>query len=196
MTAVPFTASFLEHLRFTLAEMGYGEDVTWSEKAGPPATADDLASEAIFVICNSGMKNTVARGIYERVMAALRSGNSASTQFGHKGKAKAIDSLWRHRADHFSFFNLLKTDQQRLDWCGALPWIGEITKYHLAKNFGVDVAKPDVHLQRLADLHGETVQGLCDRLAAGSGLKARTVDVILWRACAAGVISSRTGELL
>jgi hypothetical protein len=76
-----------------------------------------------------------------------------------------------------------------------MPWIGPTTKYHLAKNFGVDVAKPDVHLQRLADLEGVTAQALCERLAETSPYHTRTVDLLLWRACVEGIVDSRTGDL-
>lgn len=170
-------------------------DYEWSEGICPPTDADELAREVIFVVCNSGMKNTVARPIFERVMTALDYGKSASTVFGHKGKTAAIDRVWEARFGLLGEFLALASDDARLAWCERLPWIGGITKFHLAKNLGVDCAKPDVHLQRLADLHGETVDGLCGRLAGEIGWRKATVDVILWRACALGVINSRTGEV-
>lgn len=171
------------------------DDIKWSENCGPPETADEFAREAIFVICNSGMKNTVAQRIYYRVEQELADGGDAFEVFKHPGKARAINTIWRDRFKLYEVFMALDTDELRLSFCASLPWIGDITKYHLAKNFGVDVAKPDVHLQRLADHAGETVQGLCERLAAGTPYKARTVDVLLWRACATGVIDSRSGRV-
>ena len=167
-------------------------DIEWSEVIAPPADADDFGGEAIFVICNSGMKNTVAREIFKRVMAALGAAQSASTAFRHPGKSAAIDTIWRDRAALYAAY---MAADDKLAACEALPWIGGITKYHLAKNFGADVAKPDVHLQRLADQHGCTPQALCDRLAAETGYRAATIDTVLWRACAEGVIDSRTGAL-
>lgn len=180
--------------RAIVAELGdiALDDIEWSEGLSEPQAAADFASEAIFVICNSGMKNTVARGIYKRVMEAIDRGDSASTAFGHVGKAAAIDTIWRDR--HTLFGRYLVADD-KVEFCASLPWIGNITKYHLAKNFGANVAKPDVHLQRLADREGTTAQALCERLAAATGYRAATVDVVLWRACANGVINSRTGEM-
>ena len=176
-----------------LQEAGYAEaDIRWSETCGPPADATVFAREAIFVICNSGMKNTVAQGIYNRVRRALEQGASASTVFGHRGKTAAIDELWTHRERYLQAY---LAAEDKLAYCGSLPWIGEITKYHLAKNFGLQVSKPDVHLQRLADREGCTPQDLCERLSRESGYKVATVDVLLWRACALGVIDSRTGEV-
>jgi hypothetical protein len=71
-----------------------------------------------------------------------------------------------------------------------LAWIGPITKFHLAKNFGGNFAKPDVHLNRLAEAEGTTAQELYDRLAEESGYRAATIDLILWRACADKIIHS------
>ena len=69
------------------------------------------------------------------------------------------------------------------------------TKYHLAKNCGADVAKPDVHLQRLAEAHGTTVHDLCADLASRTGYRIATIDLVLWRACANGVLDARTARL-
>lgn len=167
-------------------------DIAWAESLGPPATPEEFATEAIFVICNSGMRFTVARGIFERVMPALRAGASARTAFGHPGKSAGIDRIWTGRAGlHAGYV----AAADKLAFIADLPWVGGITKYHLAKNFGLDLAKPDVHLQRLADLHGVAPQALCERLAAGSGYRVATVDTLLWRACATAVLCSRTGRL-
>ena len=167
---------------------GYGGDVDWAENACEPVDADEFAREAIFVICNSGMRFAVAQGIFNRVMVALESGSTADTVFGHKGKCGAIDHIWAERG---SLFDKYRAAPDKLAFCESLPWIGCITKYHLAKNFGADVAKPDVHLQRLAEHEGTTPQKLCADLAAATGFRVNTVDVVLWRACAIGVINSR-----
>jgi hypothetical protein len=190
------SAAHFEEIVGRLHAAGFAEDdIAWSEGCSAPKDAEDFASEAIFVICNSGMKNTVARRIYEKVMAALHRGDSARTAFGHPGKGDAIDNIWAERETWLWRFQRCETDAERLDVCASMPWIGPTTKYHLAKNFGVDVAKPDVHLQRLADLEGVTAQELCERLREGSPYRyVRTVDLLLWRACATGIIDSRTGD--
>lgn len=168
------------------------EDIRWAESIEPPSTPLAFALETIFVICNSGMKNTVARGIYERVTQALREGAPVANVFGHPGKAAAIETIWTARYELYGGY-LASTD--KLAFLESLPWIGGITKYHLAKNFGLQFAKPDVHLQRLADREGCTAQLLCEQLAAATGFKVATIDTVLWRACANGVLNSRTGEL-
>jgi hypothetical protein len=118
----------------------------------------------------------------------LLEGRSARDAFGHPGKSAAIDTVWRGRAALLADY-LASAD--KLAWIAALPWIGGITKYHVAKNFGLDVVKPDVHLARLAKRYGTDPQSLCERIAAESGYRVATVDTLLWRACATGVIDSR-----
>lgn len=175
-------------IRQAVWDAGYGDDLEWQEAVTEPTTADEFARAAIFVICNSGMKHTVAQGIFRRVMAALDIGKSAHTAFGHKGKATAIDDIWARRQPLLWQF---RAYADKLAFCESLPWIGAITKYHLAKNLGVDVAKPDVHLQRLANANGCTVEGLCRQIAEREGLRVASVDVVLWRACAIGLINTR-----
>jgi hypothetical protein len=177
----------------TMIAAGWEDDIAWAEDLGPPSDAIEFAREVIFVICNSGMKNTVARGIFDRVMAAVERGESAGTAFGHKGKAAAIDDVWAARDILLIGFLANRTDDERLAWLATVPWIGHITKYHLAKNFGMQVAKPDVHLQRLADTFQTSPQALCEDLAARTGYKIATIDTLLWRGAANGILDTRTG---
>jgi hypothetical protein len=63
-----------------------------------------------------------------------------------------------------------------------LPFIGPITVFHLAKNLGFNIAKPDRHLVRLAASCGfGSAFELCDDLAARNNQEAKVVDLILWR---------------
>lgn len=176
-----------------LCDLGFGEsDVEWSENCGPPETAEQFALETAFVICNSGMQNRIAAVIFDKVRNAVLSGGSATDVFGHEGKAAAIDRIWRDREELMRGY-LEAVD--KVGFCRTLPWIGGITCYHLAKNFGAPVAKPDVHLQRLAARHGTDAQTLCETIGSRNGFSAATVDVVLWRACAERILDPRTSEI-
>lgn len=179
-----------DDVRRIVADLGdvARDDIEWSENVTAPDNADDFAREAIWVICCSGMKFDVARLIEGRVTKALEVGAPVRAVFGHDGKAAAMETIWRDREKLFTAF---QATEDKLAFCESLPWIGGITKYHLAKNYGVDCAKPDVHLQRLANREGVTAHELCARLAAETGYRIATVDLILWRACATGLINSR-----
>ena len=178
-------------LEAALRFVGYGPMIEWSETIQPPTTAAKFASEVIYVICNSGMKNSVAAPIAVRCLAVLAAGASATTVFGHPGKAAAIDAIWQQR-DGLFFRYLAEND--KVAFLSELPWIGPVTKHHLSKNLGADTAKPDVHLERLARRDKTTTQKLCRRLSRQTGYRAATIDTILWRACADGLLGSSLYE--
>jgi hypothetical protein len=173
---------------------GYAQDdIAWAENTKPPQSAEEFATEAIFVICNSGMKHTIARTIYEKCMAAINAGQSCGTVFGHLGKSRAMDEIWAKRSE---LFNEYMAAGDKIAFCQSLPWIGGITCYHLAKNFGAQVAKPDVHLTRLAERHATSAQDLCERIAEASGYSVNTVDLVLWRACAIKILDGHSCTII
>ena len=186
-------AGLFHEILAELCDIGLGEaDLQWSENTGPPETSDIFALESAFVICNSGMHNRVAAAIFARIRRALLNGESATTVFGHAGKAAAIDRIWASRHElHVAYLEAI----DKIAFCRSLPWIGGITSYHLAKNFGAPVAKPDIHLQRLAARHGTDPQTLCESLAERLGFSVGAIDVILWRACAERILDARTSLL-
>lgn len=186
----PISIADLDRMIAALGEVA-SADIAWSESVGLPQNAEEFAGEAIWVICSSGMKHDVARIIQERVNGALETGRPVFEVFKHAHKAKAIETIHRDRERLYQEF---LASEDKLAYCETLPHIGGITKYHLAKNCGIDTAKPDVHLQRLADHEGTTAHELCERLAEATGWRTATVDLILWRACASGVYDSFTGR--
>lgn len=184
----PIKRKLFRKIERAVCKAGYGPAIEWSEGILPPSSAEQFAESAIYVLCNSGFSNRVAVPIFDQCMVALRAGRSTKTVFGHPGKSSAMDYIWSRRRRLFRSY--LKAED-KIEFCASLPWIGPVTKYHLAKNFGADVAKPDVHLNRLAAAEGITAQDLCERLARKTGYRVATIDLILWRACADGIIHSR-----
>jgi hypothetical protein len=138
------------------------------------------------------MRVTIGAAIADKCIAELKDGRSAADVFGHPGKAAAIDSVWRERQELFDGY---RAASAKLDYLAALPWIGSITKLHLAKNLGASAAKPDVHLLRLANHEHTTPARLCRRLSRLTGHPVATVDTVLWRACAERILDSRKYEL-
>lgn len=143
-----------------------------------------------WVVINAGMKNQVAEKIYERFMSKAN-----FSAIGHEGKRKAIRKMYDDHKEVFEALHELyyvqRDIKQILDYLERLPWLGPITKYHMARNIGIDCAKPDRHLLRLAvhleyskderDLDG--VQAMCEAISKATGDRVGTVDVILWRFC-------------
>lgn len=183
------TPSRYAEIRSAVSAAGYADEIQWAQAVLPPETSDDFAVEVVWVILCSGMKEQVARIIQTRVWAAINSGQPVQGNvLGKSGKARAIDTIWRTRARLFRDF---REAANKVEFCRSLPWIGDITKWHLAKNLGVDCAKPDVHLVRVATHYQTTPAALCAGLSAATGDRVATVDIVIWRACNLGILRSR-----
>lgn len=175
---------FIE-LKQKVITAGYSDEITWAENIKCRHSSDFFA-EYVWVVCSSGMKNQIAQKIYKRVMAAIIDRVPINTVFKHSGKVKAINQVLNNLNELYLEYLM---DNDKLTWLEArLPYIGNITKYHLAKNLGIDIAKPDRHLVRIANSYGMTVQGLCEKLAKETGSKVAVVDQVLWRAANLGFI--------
>lgn len=170
----------------------YADEIDWSETVARPASADEFALEYVWVVLNSGMRWKIARRIYDDKVrpALLGRGKVEHGEFGHPGKREAINAVWADR--HVLFGKVLAAIDEgtaaALDACVALPWIGDITKYHLAKNLGIDCAKPDRHLARIASAAGVDAHELCTALHCEFGDRIATVDYVLWRAAEMGML--------
>ena len=143
-------------------------------------TAKDFFIEYVFVVCNSGMRNQVAEKIFKRYM------EQGIVAIKHPLKKKAILEAEQNYEEWFKILKIRKQQHNELDFLESLPHIGKITKYHLARNLGLDVAKPDRHMQRLAELFSYVdPTHMCIDIYAFTGGEYRvgTIDVILWRYC-------------
>lgn len=58
--------------------------------------------------------------------------------------------------------------------------------------FGLDLAGPDVPLQRSADRHVTLQRALREGLSRRAGFRVASVDALPWHACATGELYSRT----
>jgi hypothetical protein len=174
-----------QRLREKVIAAGYGDEIIWVEGLPPVSDAEFFAREYVFVVISAGMRNQVVEVIYKRVIEALQRHIPLSGVFGHKSKSAAILGVWNARNSYFEKY-LESTD--KVEWLKTLPWIGDITKYHLARNLGIDCVKPDRHLVRIANKENTTPFKLCKHLAYKTGYRIGTVDVILWRAANLGYV--------
>ena len=175
-------------LKTRIVQAGHQHELDWIAGIQPIDNALDFWGEYAWVVLNSGMKNTIARQIWDRVRPHVLAGGSAHDVFGHNGKAEAIDTVYFGRDAYFDGYRQMETDEKRMEYIEGLPWIGPITKYHLAKNYGMNVAKPDRHLVRIAAKYGLSVDQLCERLRDLTGDKVSMVDMVLWRAASLGFV--------
>jgi hypothetical protein len=140
-------------------------------------TPEQFFNEYVWCVLNAGMKEQVARKIYERFMSM---GNLETV--GHLGKRAAIK---RGLEEYPQWFRLLQSVPDKIEYLETLPWIGKITKYHLARNIGIDCVKPDRHLVKLAKSFGyETPLKMCEDIQRNVPYeRLGTIDIILWRYC-------------
>jgi hypothetical protein len=171
-------------------------------------TETEFLRETAWCILNGGMREKVVRRLFptisacfwhfESVARILRTEETcqalAQKFFNHPGKISAILKCVRVVRDAGGFAEFrTRLEADPIGVCIGLPYIGPVTVWHLARNIGVDCAKPDRHLARLTSQFGYVdASALCQAVAAAVGERIGVVDVVLWRhaesacACAAG----------
>ena len=173
------------NLKKLIALRGYDKEITWSQNLRPCTDSWNFFREFMWVVLNSGMKNQVAEKIHYRIWEALADGKPISSAFNHKGKVDAINTVME---SHELYFNSYSLAVDKIEYLKTLPYIGDITKYHLAKNLGHDCCKPDRHLERIALSYNLTPKTLCMKLAKATGDRIATVDLVIWRSANLGLI--------
>ena len=131
------------------------------------------------------MKAQVARKIESRIWDSFDRKYPLEKVFNHKGKRDAISYIFENRERLFQGYC---EAESKLSYLESLPWIGVITKYHLAKNLGFNVIKPDRHLTRIAMRCAMTPNEMCENLSKKTGDKLTVIDTVIWRAANLGFI--------
>jgi hypothetical protein len=172
------------NLKAAIIEAGYAHEINWIANIQPCDNEFDFSDEATWVILNSGMKEQIARQIWNRIQEAWSNKKPTSSAFGHQGKVKAIDYIRKNKQEIFEqYVDCL----DQLEFLESLPFIGKITKYHLAKNLGMDVVKPDRHLVRIAKQYNfDDCFKMCQYLRSETGDKLSLIDMVIWRAANLG----------
>lgn len=157
-------------------------------ETAPPANARDFAHRVAYVILNSGMRWSVTAQIWPRLLKNLQETGEVGDSFRHPMKRRDIDRVMADRDRWFAIYQALDLDDDAavIAFCKTIPHVGDITKFHLAKNLGVDCAKPDVWVERVAAAAKEDAHVLCARLSDESGDSVALVDYVIWRACQQG----------
>ena len=139
-------------------DSGYGHEIQYvEERHFKDIDVDTFFGEYAFVVLSSGISNKAAESMYEKFMKTQK-----MSSVKHPGKRKALEKAGR---EHFQWFDLLtkcKDDGSRIQFIQTLPYMGPATSYHLARNLGIDCAKPDRHLKRIAEHFGYDVEKIKD----------------------------------
>jgi len=172
-------------------------EVVWQREANfTEFTESELLREHAWVALCSGFRESAVRRVFDHVSLCYCDWESAEAivsvgeiccttaalRFANRGKLLGILSTAKYIKNiGFDEFkqSVLVDPINRLQ---VLPFIGPVTSWHLAKNLGLDVAKPDRHLVRVSERLGfRSADDLCRELAATTGEKAKVVDLIVWR---------------
>ncbi len=180
-----------------VTDEGYSDEIRWQDELHfEDVDESTFLKELGWVILTSGMKTEVisnrfcrisdcfynwvsARKIWENSQSCL---NRALRFFNHRLKITAIISAAEQVAK-IGFAKLKQAiEKDPINTLRMFKFIGPATAFHLAKNIGIPIAKPDRHLQRIAHLEGyDDVQEFCRDISEMSGDKIQVVDVVLWR---------------
>lgn len=176
---------------------GYEQEILWQKKIlGSQISETNFLQEAAWVVLCSGFKERIVRQIFSNFSlcycdwesAKVISDNanlcksSALKVFPNERKVNAISKIVEkiHKVGFSSFIEKIRNDP--ITELKTLPFIGEVTSYHLAKNIGFDVSKPDRHLVRISkELGYSDVHSLCNYVSELSGDAPSVVDIVFWR---------------
>ena len=190
-------ASIYMDLKEFVIRAGYDDEVDWqSDLNFEGITETDFLREAAWVILSSGFRESVVRKCFQRVSEAFLSWSSARqiyacrelcwsqaiSVFSNRYKIEAImevvDRIANEGMDHVK----MKIRSHGVEYLQEFPYIGPVTSYHLAKNLGLHVVKPDRHLVRMAHITGHTSPfEMCLKIANTVGDSLAVIDLVVWR---------------
>ncbi len=176
---------------------GFDSEIDWQEGLCVSRIGEqDFLRETAWVILSSGFREAVLRGLFPAVSRAFLDFASAAEIARHASRchAEGLRVFRQPRklaaivtvADrvHRLGFATIKANIEAggLAYLETFPYVGPVTRYHLAKNLGVDVVKPDRHLCRVARAarYGSP-EALCRMISASTGDRLAVVDLVIWR---------------
>lgn len=199
--ALRYRPDALASLYLTMKERvvgeGYAEEVDWQESRCLSCLCErEFLAEGAWVILSSGLSARVVANRYSKVSEAFKDWVSAEVivesrkkcerlalrAFNNFRKISAIGSMCArvHEEGFHQVVERLRTEG--VGYLTTFDHIGPVTSFHLAKNVGLDVVKPDRHLVRMTAAAGfSDPEDLCSVLAEITGDKLAVIDVVLWR---------------
>jgi hypothetical protein len=193
----PAVVEAYQYAKRFVVERGFIAEIQWQESVRLSSlTANRFLSEAAWVVLCSGMRESVIRTKFRAFSAAFYDWDDlaaivddpgpcrtrALKVIGHEGKVDAIVTIAQHVAQVGIACVLQSIEHYGVAYLRRLPYLGPVTSIHLAKNLGLDVAKPDRHLVRVAQHIGcEDPHLLCEFISRHVGDRIAVVDLIIWR---------------
>jgi len=176
---------------------GYEKEIEWqSNVVFDNVTESYFLREVGWVVLSAGMREIVIRRKFAEISAAFCHWKSAGkiqrnseacrahalSIFNHEQKIDAILVIAK-RISSRGFKNFKKrVEEEGVAFISQLPFMGPATSFHLAKNIGLDFAKPDRHLLRISAAAGfPDPGGMCKTISERVGDSVAVVDLVMWR---------------
>lgn len=176
---------------------GFAWEIDWqTERRLDQIDESEFLRQSAWTVLSAGFRETVVRRLFLPVCDAFLGMRSAAViqanrarcrqaalrVFNHRGKVNAILDI-ASIVDKMGFECVRRQiEQEEVRFLQTLPYIGSITAFHLAKNLGLPVVKPDRHLRRIAAAAGfSSPLELCQLISDHLGEPIHVVDVVLWR---------------
>lgn len=186
-----------DFVKTIVIDEGFQHEINWQRKVSfEELNEKSFLRELSWVILSSGMKTAVvekkfgciSKCFFKWESASLIVNNfhkcieSAIQIFNNKQKMNAIIDA-AIKINKHGFNNIKKSIKSNpIQFLQQFKYIGPVTVYHLAKNIGLDYAKPDRHLVRIASLYNySNVQKFCNDISLCSGDSIPVVDIVFWR---------------
>lgn len=181
----------------TVIREGYEKEIEWQRNVSlNNLTESKFLKESAWVILSSGMNEIVIRKVFPKITNAFFNWESSETIyrnqsdclesalniFNNPKKIKAIIEIAKEISDVGFDRSLEFIENEGVSYLTKFPYIGPATSYHLAKNIGFNVVKPDRHLVRVAKSAGYAdPHDLCSDLSEIVGDDIRIIDLVIWR---------------
>lgn len=190
--------SYLDIKRHVINK-GFAWEIDWQEnQCIKTLNESEFYREAAWVILSSGMSVRSVTSVFNKISIAFLNWqntdsivnsresciNQALQHFNHNGKVNAIMSIIiKVNSIGFDAFKL-ELIKNGVEYLQQFSYLGPATSFHLAKNIGLNVVKPDRHLIRLSKaLNFSNPEELCKVIANRIDEKMSVIDVVLWRYC-------------
>ena len=176
---------------------GFAWEIDWqTERQFDRVDESDFLRESAWTVLSAGFREVVVRRLFVPFCEAFIGMESAAVIKANRARCRrdALKVFNNHRkvtaildiasiVDDMGFERIhRKIEQDGIRFLQTLPYIGSITAFHLAKNLGLPVVKPDRHLQRIANAAGfSSPMELCQLISDHLGEPVQVVDVVLWR---------------
>ncbi len=176
---------------------GFAWEIDWqAERRLDRIGESEFLRESAWTVLSTGFREAVVRRLFGPICEAFLGMRSAAAiqanrarcrrdalkVFNNSRKVTAILEI-ASIVEDMGFERVRR--QIELDgvrFLQTLPYIGSITAFHLAKNLGLPVVKPDRHLRRIAAAAGfSSPLELCQLISDQLGEPLQVVDIVLWR---------------